>query len=113
MPRNGLDTFWRFGPRRGRGPCRYMGSNAHGVRLNACCDLSPVPVWLAPFTCPRLRFVLWVRKRCRNGAIGESSTFRLFVSMMWSAVALDAPAARLRGRMFPCASIPKNRRATT
>jgi hypothetical protein len=39
--------------------------------------------------------------------------FRLFVSMMWSAVALDAPAARLRGRMFPCASLPRNRRATT
>jgi hypothetical protein len=57
----------------------------------------------------------WLVKseRCRNGAIGESSTFRLFVSMMWSAVALDAPAARLRGRMFPCASIPENRRATT
>ena len=53
------------------------------------------------------------RERCRNEAFGESSTFRLFVSMMWSAVALDAPAARLRGRMFPCASIPKNRRATT
>ena len=52
-------------------------------------------------------------QRCRNGAVGESSTFRLFVMMMWSAVALDAPAARLRGRMFPCASIPKNRRATT
>lgn len=25
MPRNGLDAFRRFGPRRGRGPCRSMG----------------------------------------------------------------------------------------